>query len=119
MGHKATTSTERYRVSVYGRLTQTADLGSVDVEHGFSNRSAAERFAEAISHRIPAGSGPYGVLAWVLVSALPDPAQHCYPGDRRQHCYFAYDHGGIVVKRHPILRGFYGYRAPRLTERAA
>ena len=118
MGQSGTGSTERYRVAIYGRLAADSELGSIDVEHAFTSRSKAERFALAISHHIPAGSNQYGALAWVLVYAMPDPAQGPYISGSR-HCYYAVDHGGVVVKRHAIARGFYGYRAPVATERAA
>jgi hypothetical protein len=102
-------STERYRVCVFGRLGDGAPLGSLDITQGFGAKDKAERFARAISHRIPAGHGSDGcALAWVLVYAMPDSAS----GVRQEmaHCYLSFDHGGIVVKRHAILKGFYGYR---------
>lgn len=107
MGQK---STERYRVCVFGRLRDGAPLGSLDVTQGFGDRARAERFARAISHHIPAGRGSNGcALAWVLVYAMPDPASGLYQHESG-HCYLSFDHGGIMVKHHAILKGFCGYR---------
>ena len=106
------TSTERYRVCVYGRLRDGAPLGGLDITHGFGDRSKAERFARTISHHIPAGLGSNGCApAWVLVYAMPDPASGMFQHESG-HCYMSLDHGGVVVKRHEILKGFCGYRAP-------
>lgn len=102
--------TDRYRVCVYGRLCDGAPLGSIDLTQGFGARDKAERFARAISHHIPAGVGSNGcALAWVLVYAMPDPTSGRFRHESG-HCYMSFDHGGIVVKRHAILRGFCGYR---------
>lgn len=106
MGH---TATERYRVSIWGCLDGEDRLGSLDVEQTFGSRKQAERFAAAISHHIPSGTRSNGCArAWVLVYALPDPSQGVFqhsPG----HCYLCFDYGAVVVKRHSILRGHYGY----------
>jgi len=98
-------STVRFQVCVYGRLRPGAPLGTVDVTQDFADQLSAERFARAISHRIPEGRDEFGPLAWVLVYALPDQiGETC-----GRHCYLSYDHGEVQNKRHRIMAGFYGH----------
>lgn len=100
----------RYTVCIFGRLSQESPLGSLDVTQYFASRTKAELFARAISYYLPVGTGPRGaaygtgcVLAWVLVSAL-----HASHPETSPHCYLSYDVGGVEVKRHPIMVGYWG-----------
>lgn len=97
----------RYRVGIYGRISPTAPLGSIDVEHSFTVRHKAESFAHEIAKYLPPGPDSAGnVQAWVLVYAL---AMFPTAGDPFGHCYLSFDPGGVLVKRHQIHRGYWGY----------
>jgi len=102
-------TTVRFQVCVYGRLRPGAPLGTVDATQGFADRLSAERFALAISHRIPEGHDANGPLAWVLVYAMPDPTQRAVLAGELGFSYLCYDHAGVTVKRHEIAAGFYGH----------
>jgi hypothetical protein len=97
----------RYEVTIYGRIRPDAGLGTIDVTQSFGSRARAERFAHAISKQLPVGPSTNGcVQAWVLVYALP-----IVPNGMHGHCYLSFDPGGVLVKRHQIVRGFWGHGA--------
>lgn len=108
---------DRFRVHVFGRVHAGANLGSIDITHGFASRRRAEHFAREIASHIPAGRDNGGCpLAWVMVEALPDlvGARDGCSG----HYYLTYERnpaGGAVflAKRHPILHGHHGFNAVR------
>ena len=111
----------RYEVSIWGRLTPTAALGSVDVTQTFTSRCKAERFARAISRHLPSSLTPEGTAqSWVLVSAyaVDERIAAAYGG---KHCYMSLDSGAVVVKHHDIMSGYHGHSgriAPRVYARA-
>ena len=100
--------TDRYRVSIYGRLrTATDHVGTlVDVTHGFTSKARAERFAKTIARYLPRPVGDSHPDAWVLVYALPTSSARNAEWDAV--CYASFDPGGIPVKHHVIPRGYWG-----------
>lgn len=91
-----------------------APLGSmpISVEQPFSSKIDAEIFARAVSRLLPRRDEAIeeGVpLAWVLVSALAT-SHAVRVSTGAEHCYLAFDGGGVLVKRHPIGAGYYGAR---------
>lgn len=103
----------RYQVSIFGRLHESHNYGSVDITHGFTSKARAESFARAIARYLPPYTDAcnYGPLVWVLLYSLPKPQTKLRLGWTTPHCYLAFDPGGVVVKRHEILAGYFGEAA--------
>lgn len=82
-------------------------------EQLFSSRIEAERFAFACSEHFSAASGASSLSPqWALVNALAatNATRVCYGA---KHCYLSIDAGRVVVKRHAILRGYFGAKCER------
>ena len=77
-------------------------------EQLFSCRIEAERFAFAVSDHFAEASGGSSLSPqWALVNALAATnATRVSVGAR--NCYLSIDAKRVVVKRHAIMRGFYG-----------
>jgi len=106
-------ATYRYTVAIcFANYRPPMKAFPISIEHAFTSKIAAESFAEAISHYLPARDEAIeeGMpLAWVLVSALAT-TYATRVSIAASHCYLSFDPGGVVVKRHPINAGFYGAR---------
>ena len=82
-----------------------------DTVQVFSSRGQCEAFARALSRHFPGRTGD-DLTLWALVYALP--AWRNRPGytfGSLNVCYLAFDPGGVLLKRHPIPRG-YGVPGP-------
>jgi hypothetical protein len=87
-------------------------MGSV--VQGFGSRVDAERFARAMSKRIPNLLTAGGCSSqWITVGAIHKSNASPNLYDRaRVHWYRTLDHGGTVVKDHPIDPWYHGGKLP-------
>ena len=100
----------RYRVDLV-----IVAQGYTGPSYTFTSRTAAERFARAISFHLPARATERDLSpAWVLVYALPLPDAHPYQiYSPNGLCYLCYDANGVTVKRHEINGAHYGAKGVR------
>lgn len=107
---RAVGSGARYLVSVCWASYRPQAAGMVDVDHTFTCKASAERFARAIARCLPTEKPDGCPLAWVLVSSLATSERVARSGGT---CltYLALDPGAVIVRKHDPLAGYYG--APR------